>query len=141
MIEIDLNIPLPPKKAWEMLTEPRHMHNWWGPDIVFERQRKGRFIEKWKDEKGREKTTRGTVTALEDFHRLQMDWQDEGWPQNTRVEFLLYPVSGDGTALHLQHSGWGMFDDADRKKIFDDYYAEWSKLLKGFADYCEKQKG
>lgn len=136
MIEVEFSVVLPPRKTWDILTEAQHIEKWWGNNVLLERMRGGKFSEDWTDEDGAPRHTDGIVTALEESKRLQLTWQDDGWHQETRVEFMLSP-NENGTRIYLQHSGWEKFDiEADRQRAVDSYREGWDALMKKFQEYA-----
>lgn len=139
MIEIDLFIPVARNTVWECLTQNDHIHKWWGKGVLLHSRQGGQFYEPWTDRHGRLHNTRGVVTAIENRVRLQFDWQDESWPKPTRVEFLLSQADG-GTRVYVQHSGWEIFPDDQRKALVDDHRVGWREIMDNFRDYCVKAK-
>lgn len=136
MIEVEFTVALPPRKTWDILTEAQHIEKWWGNHVLLERMRGGKFSEDWTDEDGTPRHTDGIVTAIEDAKRLQLTWRDDGWHQETRVEFMLSP-NETGTRVYLQHSGWEKFDiEADRQHAVDSYREGWQSLLNKFQEYA-----
>ena len=135
MIEFNTNIPLKAAKVWELLTTPAHRKQWWGSGVEMEMTRGGAFREKWTDEAGNPRETTGIITAFEDDTRLQLNWQDDGWPNPTRVEFLLLNADG-GTKIYIQHTGWEMFDGNERQLQVDSHRTGWKNIMGSFKNYC-----
>jgi uncharacterized protein YndB with AHSA1/START domain len=139
MIEIDMFIPAPRNTVWECLTQNDHIQKWWGKGVLLHSRQGGDFYEPWTDRYGRQHHTRGTVTAIDNRQRLQIDWQDESWPKPTRVEFMLSQAEG-GTKIYVQHSGWEIFDDEKRKQLVNDHREGWREIMNNFRDYCVQAK-
>jgi uncharacterized protein YndB with AHSA1/START domain len=139
MIEMDILIPVPRNTVWECLTDNEHIQHWWGKGVLLHGRQGGEFYEPWTDKHGRTHKTRGTVTAIEPRERLQIEWQDESWPKPTRVEFLL-TQSQDGTKLYVQHSGWEVFPDDQRKQLVNDHREGWRDIMNNFREYCSQVK-
>lgn len=135
MIEVEVFVPVPCTVVWECLTENRHIKNWWGHGVALQTVKDAKFFESWVDSQGHHRRTRGTITAIEARKRLQLEWQDEGWPAATRVEFLLKGAQG-GTKIYIQHTGWEMFDDHERRLQVDSHRIGWKNIMASFKNYC-----
>lgn len=139
MIEVEFAIPFAPREAWDLLTDPSHVEKWWGDHVLLDRLVGGKFSEDWTDNDGMPRHTEGVVTALEDAKRLQLNWQDDGWKNPTRVEFML-SQNEQGSRIYLQHSGWENFEsEDDRQKYVDEYREGWHALMKKFQEYAAAQ--
>ncbi|MBI1214308.1 MAG: hypothetical protein GC185_00650 [Alphaproteobacteria bacterium] len=135
MIEVEIFVPASRSIVWECLTDNRHIGKWWGHGVALQAVEQGSFYEPWTDSQGHERRTRGTITAIENKQRLQLEWQDEGWPAPTRVEFMLMEAEG-GTKIYIQHCGWEMFPDAERQLQVDHHRAGWKNIMGSFKNYC-----
>lgn len=134
MIEVEIDIETTPQNVWAVLTQEEHMRTWWGKDIHFEKHFGGKFYGHWHESRNQ---THGKITHLEDGALLQMSWQDDGWLEPTRVEFILIPIS-KGTRLCLHHSGWGIFHDQKRSEIVGAYKKRWQETLEQLKNICLK---
>lgn len=140
MIQITLAFPHSTEHVWRCLTQSRHIEKWWGNNVRLETVKGGRFAEDWTAADGTPRHTEGKVTAIETEARLQLDWQDDGWPAATRVEFILTPDTDSASSeMTLLHSGWDIFADDDaRRKNVDKYLKGWNDLLQTFGEYLSK---
>lgn len=132
MIECEVDIPTSPKHVWLILTQESDMRSWWSDNITFTKKRGAKFSLNWH---GSHNLTHGMVTLVEENTLLQLAWQDDGWLEPTRVEFLLTPTSR-GTKLCVQHSGWGIFDDKRRSDVVDAYQRSWNQTLESLKNLC-----
>ncbi len=131
-IEVDLSVP--PERAWTLLAEKQHRANWWGDHVELEVKPGGKFVETWSDA-GRQRVTAGEVTRCDPPSRLEMTWADDDWPGATDVAFHL-TEHADGTRLVLEHSGWDVHPPEKRQKLIDAHVEGWSRYLERLADYA-----
>ncbi len=139
MIEYDIFIAAPRNTVWEFLTRHDHIQQWWGKGVNLHVQEGGALTEPWTANNGVQHSTRGSVTAIENNARLQLNWVDDGWPGPTRVEFLLSPYN-DGTNVYMCHSGWDIFSDQQRAELVEQHRAGWRQLMDNFKSYCLKTR-
>lgn len=137
-IRIEVNLSVPPEKAWPVLTRPDHIANWWGSHVYLEPKAGGVFREVWMDE-GRKMITSGKITAFNPPSELTMTWADEGWPGNTIVHFL-FTENGKDTLLLFEHSGWEIHPEDQRQHLIDAHEEGWRNYLYRFAEYSMQQK-
>ncbi len=131
-IEVDLSVP--PVRAWTLLTERQHVANWWGGHVELQARLGGKLVETWSDG-GREVITSGEVTRCDPPRALEMTWADHDWPGDTRVGFHLSEHAA-GTRLVLDHSGWGVHPAGEQQRLIDAHAGGWSQSLARLADYA-----
>ncbi len=112
-IEVDLRVP--PLRAWALLTERQHIAIWWGGHVELQARLGGTLVETWSDG-GREVVTSGEVTRCDPPRALELTWADHDWPGATRVGFHL-SGHGAGTRLVLDHSGWDAHPAGERQRL------------------------
>ncbi len=134
VVRIVVDLPVPPKQAWALLTEKPHTANWWGDHVDLQPRSGGGFLEKWSDGT-REVITSGEVTRCDPPFALEMTWADDDWPADTRVTFHL-SEHGDGTRLVLDHSGWSVHSPSRREKLICGHAHGWSQHLARLAEYA-----
>jgi uncharacterized protein YndB with AHSA1/START domain len=135
-IRIELRLPVSQKEAWNLLTERRHVAQWWGEHVTLEAKPGGRFVERWSDG-GRKVVTSGEVTQYRPPSTFEMTWADDGWPAATTVAFHL-TASGNATRLVLEHSGWHLHPDRTRRSLIDAHAAGWSQYMEALADHARE---
>jgi uncharacterized protein YndB with AHSA1/START domain len=96
----EVTLPVPLEEAWEALTEPARLEEWFADEAELEAVPGGDAHFRWEDEGAR----RAVVEEVEAGRRLAFRWLDEG---STRVEFTLEPVH-DGTRLRVVESGFAV---------------------------------
>ena len=133
-IRIEVDLPVPPARAWALLTERQHVANWWGGHVELQARPGGKLVERWSDG-GREVITSGDVTRCEPPRALEMTWADHDWPGDTRVSLHLSGHDA-GTRLVLDHSGWGVHPVDERQRLIDAHAGGWSQSLARLADYA-----
>lgn len=136
-IRIEVDISVTTDRAWVLLTEDEHRRKWWGDHVELEVRRGGAFRETWSDGT-RQVVTSGEVTRMEPPTALEMTWADDDWSGQTRVMFRL---SGHGrsTRLHLEHSGWSVHPEEERRQLIDVHAKGWRQHLTRLADYARAQ--
>ena len=133
-IHIEVDLPVPPTRAWALLTEQRHIASWWGEHVDLEARPGGKLSETWSDGR-RTVITAGDVTRCDPPLALEMTWADDAWPADTNVAFRL-SASGGGTRLVLDHAGWSVHPVGERQKLIDTHAGGWSGYLARLAEYA-----
>jgi uncharacterized protein YndB with AHSA1/START domain len=85
----------PVDRVWAALTEPEKMREWWATPDELDLREGGRFVIRWlnTDEQGNTAIARGTVSAVDPPHLLELDSDIHGV-----MRWELHP-QGDTTAL------------------------------------------
>ncbi len=133
-IRIAVDLPVPPQRAWALLTEKLHITNWWGDHVDLHARPAGTFLERRSDG-GRQVVTAGEVTRCDPPVALKMTWADDDWPGATRVAFCL-SEHGAGTRLTLDHSGWRVHPAARRQTLIQDLAGGWCHHLTRLVGYA-----
>jgi uncharacterized protein YndB with AHSA1/START domain len=136
-IEVDLVVPL--RRAWALLTQEAHIARWWGDHVSLQARPGGTFRETWSDGV-REVVTAGEVTRCEPPIALELTWADDDWPAATKVAIHL-SENGDGTRVVLTHSGWGIHPPDKRQAMIEGHARGWSDHLAALAAYAAKERG
>ena len=93
-IEREIVLPVPPDEAWEALTDPEQLEEWFANDVELDPREGGSGVFRWDDGEERH----ATVVEAEPGEKLVLDWDDEG-----TVELTLEEVD-DGTRLTVRES-------------------------------------
>jgi uncharacterized protein YndB with AHSA1/START domain len=133
-ILIESDLPVPPERAWTLLTERRHRVVWWGDHVELDVKVGGRLRESWSDA-GRPVITSGTVTRCEPGVGLEMTWRDDDWPGDTHVVLRL-SERASGSRVVLEHTGWTVHPVSTRKRLTEAHAVGWSQYLEALADYA-----
>ncbi|HEY3764776.1 MAG TPA: SRPBCC domain-containing protein [Gaiellales bacterium] len=105
--------------------------------VTFEKHVGGRVIERMSD--GTEAAW-GVIRVWEPPHRFVMSWKPtlEDGP-STEVE-LTFTAAGDGrTRIDLEHRGWELLADGDRKR--EGYGEGWAALFDRFSEFTAAGRG
>ncbi len=84
-VEREVVFPASPEEAWEALTEPERLEEWFANDVELDPRQGGEGTFRWDDGEERH----AVVRELEEERRIVLDWDDEG---STTIE----PVEVDG---------------------------------------------
>ena len=99
-IERESVLPVPPDEAWEALTEPEQLEEWFANDVELDARPGGRGVFRWDDGEVR----RAVVETVEEAERLVLRWDDDG------VVELRLDEHPDGTRVHVRETApeWGI---------------------------------
>ncbi len=140
VIRIAIDLSVPPKRVWTLLTEEPHIANWWGSYVELQARPGGKLRETWSDG-AREIVTSGEVTRCDPPFALEMTWADDDWSGDTTVAFHL-TEGRDGTHLVLTHAGWTVHAADQRHALIDGHARGWSEHLTRLAAYAtEEERG
>jgi len=134
-IVIEIDFRKKPDEVWAALTSPDAIAAWWGGHVSLSAQAGGAFREEWTDEAGRKVITSGTVSRSQPPELLELSWADEGWPHETRVAFILEPVSEEKTLLRLEHRGWSGLPADKQQPLIEQHKAGWHHHLRALEAY------
>jgi uncharacterized protein YndB with AHSA1/START domain len=121
VIERELRIAARPETVFAFWTDPELMARWMGRDVRLDPRPGGEYRI---DYNGRD-IARGSFVELDPPHRLVMTW---GWealgdrtpPGASTVEVTLV-ADGDGTLLHLRHTGLPTSEIAGHAQGWDQF--------------------
>ncbi|PKL77640.1 MAG: hypothetical protein CVV27_04905 [Candidatus Melainabacteria bacterium HGW-Melainabacteria-1] len=135
-----LHLPLPPARAFELLSEPAHLERWLCESARVELRDGGRFELFWDlDQPDRNSTLGCRILCLRVPYQLCFEWK--GPPQFDALMNHLEPltavtltcfVQADGSLLCLQHGGWPAGAEEARRW----FSAVWSHALQRLQDYA-----
>ncbi|HET9938646.1 MAG TPA: SRPBCC domain-containing protein [Gaiella sp.] len=99
-IEREIVLPVSPDEAWEALTEPEQLEEWFANDVELDPRPGGRGVFRWDDGEVR----RAVVETVEEAERLVLRWDDDG------VVELRLDEHPDGTRVHVRETApeWGI---------------------------------
>ena len=99
-IEREIVLPVPPEEAWEALTEPEQLEEWFANDVELDARPGGVGVFRWDDGDVRH----AVVETVEETERLVLRWDDDGVVELTLDE---HP---DGTRVRVRESSpeWSM---------------------------------
>jgi len=101
-----------PDAVWRAITDPRHMRQWFFPEMADFRPEVGFEVEFTVHYQGRDYVHQWKVTAVVPGRTLVYDWLYGGVPGRSAVAWQLTPEPG-GTRLTLTHTGQSSFPQAD----------------------------
>lgn len=99
-VEREIVLPLTREEAWETLTEPEHLEEWFANEVELDPTPGGIGIFEWDNGEVR----RAVVETVEVEERLVLRWDDEG---TVELELSEHPA---GTRVHVRETApeWGM---------------------------------
>ena len=99
-IEREIVLPVPREEAWEALTEPERLEEWFANDVELEAVPGGEGVFRWDDGDVRH----AVVETVEELERLVLRWEDDGVVE---LELTEHPA---GTLVHVRETGpgWGI---------------------------------
>ena len=95
-IRFERRIAHPVERVWAALTDPDQMREWWAAADELELREGGSFTIRWlnSDEQGNVAIARGTVSAIDPPHLIELDSDIHGV-----MRWELRDAGGDATAL------------------------------------------
>ncbi len=99
-IEREIVLPVPVEEAWDALTDPGRLEEWFANDVELEVVPGGRGVFRWADGEVRH----AVVETVEEAERLVLRWEDDGLVE---LELDEHP---DGTRVHVRETApdWGV---------------------------------
>ena len=137
-VELDIAIHAPVGAVWQALVSDEHRRAWWS-HLELAPRPGGVVVERWRNDAGREMTTRGHVLEVEPPHRLRCTWRDDDWPASTEVEFKLRS-EGETTCVRLRHIGWERLGE-DAARLAAAHRAGWLTHLENLKAHAESEAG
>jgi uncharacterized protein YndB with AHSA1/START domain len=134
-IVIEIDFRKGPEEVWSALTSPEAIAAWWGKHVSFAPRAGGAFRQEWTDEAGRTVITSGIVSRSERPELLELSWANEDWPHETRVAFILEPMSEERTLLRLEHRGWSGLPADRQEQLIEQHKAGWHHHLRALEAY------
>jgi uncharacterized protein YndB with AHSA1/START domain len=99
-IEREIVLPVPPEEAWQTLTEPEQLEEWFANEVELDASPGGLGVFRWDDGDVRH----AVVEVVEEAERLVLRWDDDGI-----VELTLDEHPG-GTRVRVRETApeWSM---------------------------------
>jgi uncharacterized protein YndB with AHSA1/START domain len=99
-IEREIVLPVPREEAWEALTEPERLEEWFATDVELDAVPGGEGVFEWDNGEVRH----AVVESVEELERLVLRWDDEG---TVELELVEHPA---GTLVHVRETApeWGI---------------------------------
>jgi uncharacterized protein YndB with AHSA1/START domain len=99
-IERKIVLPVPREEAWEALTEPERLEEWFANDVELDAVPGGEAVFEWDNGEVRH----AVVETVEELERLVLRWDDEG---TVELELVEHPA---GTLVHVRETApeWGV---------------------------------
>ena len=123
------------EEVWSALTTHSELEKWWNKGVKLEPFVGGEFYEPWGD--GQLAT--GKVLKLSPLKSIEFTWREKYWMafENTQCLFIIENLS-DKTVLHVEHSGWEVFKDEEKRiKLLKGFEQGWNALLPKLKKYIE----
>ncbi|MFW6090376.1 MAG: SRPBCC family protein [Actinomycetota bacterium] len=135
VVEESATVDVPIDRAWHAIIDSAARSAWWSY-LSLEAEPGGRFEERWTDEDGRPKRTRGSVLALVPPELLRLSWADDDWPGTTEVEVRLHRTGG-ATTIQVRQRGWEGLDDGEA--LAEEHRAGWKMHLANLRNYLRAE--
>ena len=99
-IEREIVLPVPREEAWDALTEPERLEEWFANDVELDATPGGRGVFEWDNGEIRH----AVVETVEELERLVLRWEDDGFVE---LELGDHP---EGTLVHVRETSpeWGV---------------------------------
>ncbi len=109
-VDESIDVEASPERVWRVLADSDLLAAWWdGMSLTAEPD--GGFEERWLDERGAERITRGRVQSCVPGQELVLSWADDDWPATTWVEITIRAVGRTTSQLRVRHLGWEKLPD------------------------------
>jgi uncharacterized protein YndB with AHSA1/START domain len=99
-IEREIVLPVPRDEAWDALTDPDRLEEWFANGVELDAVPGGRAVFRWDDGEVRH----AVVEEVEEAERLVLRWEDDGVVE---LELDEHPA---GTCVHVRETApeWGV---------------------------------
>jgi uncharacterized protein YndB with AHSA1/START domain len=116
-IRFERRLSHPVERVWAALTEPDEMRRWWAAADELELRQGGRFTIRWlnTDEEGNTAIARGTVSAVDPPHLLELDSDIHG--------VMRWELRSQGEATALTFTSTLQLPEEYRDKVLAGWHA------------------
>jgi len=121
-IEKDIFIHAAPERVFRALTEKADLEAWFVKEATVDLRVGGALRLFWDPE-----SVEGTFLEVDPPHRVVFTWDERPAIAGVTTSAFTLAAEGDGTRLHLVHSGFGAGDAWDR--LFDSINGGWDEEL------------
>jgi uncharacterized protein YndB with AHSA1/START domain len=142
-IERELHIEATPEVAFEVLTSPEYIRDWWSAKTEFEPVAGATSQFAWTDDAGREQAAPFTIVEIDPPRRFSFRWtydDDVAVPGNSLlVTFELVPA-GEGTTVRFSETGYRErgWEAAVLEAHYNDHRQGWDFYLPRFAKLAQR---
>lgn len=134
-IEQTIEIDAPPETVFRALTDADELSRWWTTRAESDPHTGGSFSYTWEFEEQTERnhTREDTYADVTPGEHVRYDW---AMPQGPTVVDFRLEQRGGGTALTLEHEGWGAGGDWDES--YEMHVGGWQFFLGNLKTYLEQ---
>jgi uncharacterized protein YndB with AHSA1/START domain len=126
-IQLSIETPADPEVAWEALTEPDRVAEWFTDASPV-----GRPGDEYRLDFG-DSVVEGSIVEVERGRRFSHTWRWDGAEQDdeTLVTWSVEPLPKGGSRISLEHSGWPATTSDDTSR--EDHQGYWQAYLEDLA--------
>ncbi|HKG19923.1 MAG TPA: SRPBCC domain-containing protein [Candidatus Limnocylindrales bacterium] len=126
-IQLSIETPADPEVAWEALTEPDRVAEWFTDASPV-----GRAGEEYRLDFG-DSVVEGSIVEVELGRRFSHTWRWDGAEEDdeTLVTWTVEPLPKGGSRISLEHSGWPATTSDDTSR--EDHQGYWQAYLEDLA--------
>lgn len=135
LVEETVTVAAAPEIVWEAIVSATQRSQWWCASRL-DPELGGRFEEHRTDDTGDRVLISGEVVEFDPPHVLALNWSDEDWDANTRLEFRL-TAADDHTEVQLRHTGW--HDLTHGLRLAAEYRVGWQRHLRNLRLHVESE--
>lgn len=131
MMEKEVFIRATPERVFRALTEKAELEAWFVKEAIVDLRVGGALKLIWGAD-----SVEGVFLEVDPPHRVVFTWDERPAVAGITTSAFTLTAEGDGTRLHLVHSGFGSSEAWDR--LFDGVNAGWGEELIHLSTYLEE---
>jgi uncharacterized protein YndB with AHSA1/START domain len=128
MIEKEIFIRATPERVFRALTEKADLEAWFVKEAMIDLRVGGALRLFWDPE-----SVEGTFLEIDPPRRVVFTWDERPAIAGITTSAFTLTAEGDGTRLHLVHSGFGTGEAWDR--LFENITGGWNEELENLRRY------
>jgi uncharacterized protein YndB with AHSA1/START domain len=128
MIEKEIFIRATPERVFRALTEKADLEAWFVKEAMFDFRVGGALRLFWDPE-----SVEGTFLEIDPPRRVVFTWDERPAIAGITTSAFTLTAEGDGTRLHLVHSGFGAGEAWNR--LFENINGGWNEELENLRRY------
>jgi uncharacterized protein YndB with AHSA1/START domain len=136
-VERSIWLNAPPERVWHVVTEPKHLVEWYAPGCIWEipTLQVGAAIRFYNTDTD---VQPGTIEVVNPLRQFSIRWRpDQAYPEVTLINTFLLEVENGGTRVTVTQAGYESLPDNVRQAWYDADSGAYTTIMENLKVYLQ----